>query len=142
MWWLVGILKWTVDWLSFYWTIKTALNGTTQRRMASAYLLNFYCFFFLFSPSWNTFFCSWLACKGHIWISQKFKIDLYFKWETTELHRLFLSSRRFPWIIELFPPDILRRVIDQTPARGFFFYVDWTTKSYKASNKTIHFRCI
>lgn len=47
MWWLVGIFKWTADWLSFYWTIKTALNGTTQRSMSSAYLLNVYQ---LFSP--------------------------------------------------------------------------------------------
>lgn len=94
MWWLVGILKWTVDWLSFYGTIKTALSGTTQRRMSSAYLLNFYKFFFL--PFWNMFSCSWLACKSHIWISQKFKTDLYFKGETeiTELHRLFNSAKQ------------------------------------------------
>lgn len=76
MWRLVGILKWTADWLSFYWTIKTALNGTTQRGMSSAYLLNFYQ---LFSPFKKILCHNWLTWQGHMNITEipNWSLSLY-----------------------------------------------------------------
>lgn len=142
MWRLVGILKWTADWLSFYWNIKTALNGTTQRGMSSAYLLNFYQ---LLSPFKKILCHNWLTWQGHMNITEipnwSLSLSIFFfkkrETETSELHHWFLNSRRFPSVIYCFSPNILRRVIDLTPYPGFCFV--WTRQSRKTSNKTIHF---